>query len=82
MVAEKELRVSGRMWRKPSIRLGQGYGFWFRIRGYGLAWSVVYPNYQPIFSERYSEQHGIPKRRVLYAPVWPRKRWRFEWLTP
>lgn len=71
-------------WRASAIRgiNDQGAGFWFRIRGYGIAWSVVGPNYRPIFSERYSGQHGIRKRFILYVPVWPGKRWRLEWLTP
>lgn len=60
----------------------QGYGFWFRLLGYGFAWSVVGPNYRPIFSERYSGQHGISKRHIVYIPVGFNKRWRLEWLTP
>lgn len=83
MTTQRTARFTGMAWRSGSRRINdQGIGFWFRIRGYGLAWSVVGLAYRALFSERYSGQHNIHKRWILYVPVWPGKRWRFEWLTP
>lgn len=42
---------------------------WFRLFGVGLAW-VDHRLHRPLFSERYSGQHGIPKRRRLHVGPW------------
>lgn len=46
-----------------------GPGFWLLIGRTRFCGDVTYPSSFKPFSERYSGQHGIPKRHVVYVPL-------------
>lgn len=55
-------------WRVWIARRGEGLG-WFRLLGVGLAWKD-HRSHRALFSERYSGQHGVPKRHYLHLGSW------------